>query len=76
MDTARDGADRLVKHANGQSCCLQLDSCRPLVHKIRDFVILQFIARRKIGNEREQEATSKAEHFNQKNAGALLVELT
>ena len=26
MDTSRDGAGRLVKHASRQSCCLQLDS--------------------------------------------------
>ena len=49
MDTARDGDGRLVEHANRQSCCLQLDSGRPLDQIIRDFVILEFIARRRIG---------------------------
>ena len=49
MDTARDGAGRLVEHANRQSCCLQLDSGRSLDQIIRDFVILEFIAKRRIG---------------------------
>ena len=48
MDTAREGAGRLVQHANRQSCCLQLDSGRSLDQKIRAFVILEFIARRRI----------------------------
>ena len=37
MDTARDGAGRLVEHANRQSCCLQLDSGRSLDQIIVDF---------------------------------------
>ena len=37
MDTARDGAGRLLEHANRQSCCLQLDSGRSLDQIIRDF---------------------------------------
>ena len=37
MDTVRDGAGRLVEHANRQSCCLQLDSGRSLDQTIRDF---------------------------------------
>ena len=37
MDTARDGAGRLVEHANRQSCCLKLDSGRSLDQIIRDF---------------------------------------
>ena len=48
MDTAGDGAGRLVAHANRQSCCLQLDSGRSLDQIVRDFVILGFIARRRI----------------------------
>ena len=41
MDIARDGAGRLVEHANIQSCCLQLESGRSLDQIIiRDFVIL------------------------------------
>ena len=38
----------LVEYANRQSCCLQLDSGRSLDQIIRDFVILEFIARRRI----------------------------
>ena len=49
MDTARDGAGRLVEYANRQSCCLQLDGGRSLDQIIHDFVILEFIARRRIG---------------------------
>ena len=49
MDTAQGGAGRLVEHANRQSCCLQLDSGRLLDQIIRDFVILEFIVRRRIG---------------------------
>ena len=51
MDTARDGAGRLIviEHANRQSCCLQLDSGRSLDQIIRDFVIVEFIASRRIG---------------------------
>ena len=49
MDTARDGAGRLLEHANRQSCCSQLDSGRSLDQIIRDFLILEFIARRRIG---------------------------
>ena len=30
MDSARDGAGKLVEHANRQSCCLELDSGRSL----------------------------------------------
>ena len=37
MDIARDGAGRLVQHANRQSCCLQLDSGRTLDQIIRYF---------------------------------------
>ena len=37
MDTARDGAGRLVEHANSRSCCLQLDNGRSLDQIIRDF---------------------------------------
>ena len=37
MDTAQDGADRLVEHANRQSCCLQLDSGRSLDQMIKIF---------------------------------------
>ena len=37
MDTARDGAGRLVEHATRQSCCLQLDSGRSLGQIILDF---------------------------------------
>ena len=40
MDTARNGAARLVKYANRQSCCSQLDSGRSLDQIIRAFVIL------------------------------------
>ena len=49
MDTAQDGAGRLVEHANRQRCCLQLDSGRLLDQIIRDFVILEIIARWRIG---------------------------
>ena len=49
MDIARDGAGRLVEHANRKSCCLQLDSVRSLDQIIRDFVNLEFIARQRIG---------------------------
>ena len=49
VNTARDGAGRLVDHANRQSYCLQLDSGRSLDQIIRDFVIFEFIARRRIG---------------------------
>ena len=49
MDTARDGAGRLVEHANRQTCCSQLDGGRSMDQIIRDFVILEFIARRRIG---------------------------
>ena len=41
IDTPRDGAGRLVEHANRQGCCLQLDSGRSLDPIIRDFVILE-----------------------------------
>ena len=37
MDTARNGAGRLLEHANRQSCCLQLDSGRSMDQIIRDF---------------------------------------
>ena len=50
MDTARDGAGRLlVEHTNKQSCCLKLDSGRSLDQIIRAFVILEFTSRRRIG---------------------------
>ena len=49
MDTARGGAGRLVEHAARQSFCLQLDRGRSLNQIIRDFDILEFIARRQIG---------------------------
>ena len=49
VDTVRDGAGRLVEHAKRQSCCLQLDRGRSLDQIIRDFVILEFIAIRWIG---------------------------
>ena len=46
IDTPRDGAGRLVEHANRQGCyrqgcCLQLDSGRSLDPIIHDFVILE-----------------------------------
>ena len=53
MDTARDGAGRLVEHANRQSCCLQLDSGRSLDQIIRDFLILEFIAGRRIEEKKQ-----------------------
>ena len=37
MDTARDGAGRLVEQANRQSRCVQLDSGRSLDQIICDF---------------------------------------
>ena len=49
IPTAPDGAGRMVEHANKKSCCLHLDSGRSLDQIIRDFVILEFIARRRIG---------------------------
>ena len=45
MDTAREGAGRLVKHANRPGCCLKLDSGRSQDQIRRHFLILKFIAR-------------------------------
>ena len=44
VDTARDGAGRLVEHGTIQSYCLQTNRGRSLDQKIRYFVILEVIS--------------------------------
>ena len=66
MDTARDGAGRLVEHANRQSCCLQLDSSRSLDQIIRDFLyrcnIMPYFYRNNVVCGAQQRYTSSIRH--------------
>ena len=48
VDTVRDGAGRLVERANRQSFCFQLNSGRALDQIVRDFLIVDFIAGRRL----------------------------
>ena len=59
MDTARNGAGRLVEHANRQSCCLQLDIGRSLDQKIRDFVWVYKSCMKRTAGFSEQRAVTE-----------------